>query len=248
MWRAMGLSLDAEGLVSMLDAHPPLGDDMISNSLVYLLCKIGNFIAAADTAEDTTGSRDIDHLSPVALSSASPASTWSSLDHELTRWHESLPDTFQPSASTRTAPSSPSFQTETWYSNSMCASTMQSYNLARMLLLLHRPPGDHQRHTSSPASSSSSSQSPGQQKDLLSMYKAMQSQLCAHAVEICSIALGRPDDTARIHMLQPLYYSGRCMTDPRDREVIRSLIVDIERDTGWATQYRVEQLDEEWRG
>ncbi|KAH7024372.1 uncharacterized protein B0I36DRAFT_415604 [Microdochium trichocladiopsis] len=246
MWRAMGLSLDEMGLVSMLDADPPLRDDMVANTLVWLLCKIGNFIASDEEQEQAEGDCA---AAAGGLGSRSLHDTWRMLDVELTRWHDSLPDTFQPSTQVRVARLSPSLDTETWYSNSMCASTMQSYHMARMLMLLHRPPElllllDASNDT---ASSGSHPRAPRRHRqDLLSTYKTMQTQLFGHAVHICSIALGRPDDSTRIHMLQPLYYSGRCMSDRRDQKVVRELIEDIERDTGWATGYRVEQLVQEW--
>ncbi|KIW05771.1 uncharacterized protein PV09_03627 [Verruconis gallopava] len=230
MWRAMGLLLNDRGLVvssnnSIDPSEESMGDDMISNALVWLLSKIANFIAT------------------VSDDDSQATAVWQALDLEVKVWYEGLPSSFQPSARIPIDDQiSPNLKWETWYSNSMCASTMQSYHMARMLLLIHRP--------SKILYGWASSHEPGmvaQRKDLLSVYRSMQTELRTHAIEICSIALGRPHDPARIHMLQPLYIAGRCLTDARDQKIVITLIQDIEKDLGWATGYRVEQLLEEWK-
>ncbi|KAH8657713.1 hypothetical protein BX600DRAFT_514269 [Xylariales sp. PMI_506] len=241
MWRAMGLLLNEGGLVcpsnSTETSEAVMQDDMISNALVWLLCKIGNFVAA-NFPEVSSGGDHSDVVADEALQEA----TWRTLDLELSAWHEGLPATFQPSARIPIESASPNIRSETWYSNSMCASTMQSYHLARMLLLIHQP-AKLLLESSLPLRSSARL---AQRQDLLSGYRSMQSQLRSHAIEICSIAQGRPDDGARVHSLQPLYFAGRCLTDPRDQEIVMQHIKSIETDLGWATEYRVEQLRQEW--
>jgi hypothetical protein len=74
----------------------------------------------------------------------------------------------------------------------------------------------------------------------------MKEMLNHHAVEICAIALSRPDEAARVHMLQPLYMAGRCLTDIADRRTVVMLIDSIEDELGWHAKYRVEALLEEW--
>ena len=248
MWRAMGLVLDERGLVSPSHSPdtsdlPPMRDDMISNALVWLICKISNFIAShfqegsgldqSCSTADSSNDKDVQ------------VTTWQTLNREITVWYEGLPPTFQPSARIQLHDSASSnLRWETWYSNSMCASTMQSYHMARMLLLIHRP-------AQIPLGSSSSSSCPTgiadmHQQDLLSAYRSMQAELRRHAIEICSIAKGRPNDSARVHSLQPLYFAGRCLTDPKDQETVVELLRGIEKDLGWVAEYRVEQLIQEW--
>lgn len=234
MWCAMGLVLDEAGYVSPIDlaetSEVLMQDDMVSNALVWLLCKIANFVAT-NSSENSSDTVDDDQQ----------ATTWKDLNLQLNAWHERLPATFQPSARIElTDCISPNLRWETWYSNSMCASTMQSYHMARILLLIYRPARlllESSSHT--PAATS-------HRQDLLSGYRLMQIELRGHAVEICAIAQGRPDDPARIHMIQPLYFAGRCLTNSKDQNVVIELIRDIEKDLGWATEYRVEQLLREW--
>ena len=49
-------------------------------------------------------------------------------------------------------------------------------------------------------------------------------------------------------MTQPLYVAGQCLTHHRERKVIIDLLRGIEVELGWATQYRVQQLEKEWGG
>lgn len=240
----MGLSLDDDGLVvsSILPEQSystnllPMKEDMISNALVWLLSKIVNFIALSSETKDneTTDETSVSE-SPIN------ASTWSRLNIEVNRWFEGLPSTFKPCARIPTdlnripgsTHTSSNITTESWFSNSMCASTMQSYHMARILLLIHCPVellanGKDQR------------------RDLLTAFHNLNNELRHHAIEICSISLSRPDDATRIHSLQPLYMAGRCLVDERDREIVVDLIRNLENDLGWATKYRVDQLIKEW--
>lgn len=58
--------------------------------------------------------------------------------------------------------------------------------------------------------------------------------------------MARPDSSVRIHSLQPLFVSGQCLTDAKERRLIVRLLRDVESDLGWATGYRVKQLLKEW--
>ncbi|KAH8901525.1 hypothetical protein GQ53DRAFT_674754 [Thozetella sp. PMI_491] len=240
MWRAMGLLVDEIGFISLSNSSEasegPPRDDMTSNTLVWLLCKTANFIATNSKAASNG-----DH-SDIAADEDQQVTTWRALDIEITAWYNGLPDTFQPSARITLPDSSPpNLRWETWYANSMCASTMQSYHMARMLLLINRP-----AKLLLDCPPSYSPEAAAHRQDLLSVYRSMQTELRNHAIEICSIAQGRPDDSARVHMLQPLYFAGRCLTDTKDQEVVIELMNNIEKDLGWATEYRVKQLFQEW--
>lgn len=67
----------------------------------------------------------------------------------------------------------------------------------------------------------------------------------ASAREIIGISLARPDEAVRIQSVQPLFTAGQCLSDPRERQVVCSLLRDIEVEIGWATSYRVRQLVEQ---
>lgn len=77
-----------------------------------------------------------------------------------------------------------------------------------------------------------------------------------HAKEIVAIGLGRSDEGTRIHAVQPLWTAGLVLgiSDEEDvseeteswRRSIISQLRGIERDMGWASEYRVRSLLELW--
>ena len=100
----------------------------------------------------------------------------------------------------------------------MCASTMQSYHMARTILLMNRP------HESTARRSTLS--------DRLHSYRTIEKEVRYHSHEICGIALGRPEGSVRIHQVQPLFVAGQCLTESRERRIILDLLRGIESDLG----------------
>jgi hypothetical protein len=168
---------------------------------------------------------------------------WYRLRMELDTWYDGLPDTFRPCARIEAPKKSPSSSQqsqidvdcpfpEVWYSIPMCGSTMQHYHMARILLLINKPDESTARPTT--------------MTNRVKSYRSIESDIRCHSHEICGISMSRPDGSVRIHSLQPLFVSGKCLTEPRERRTILHLLRGIEADTGWATAYRVNQLLKEW--
>ncbi|KAF5573947.1 WSC domain-containing protein [Fusarium pseudoanthophilum] len=247
IWRRMGLSVTENGKpithvdsrVSE-DAHSEsLRPDIISNTLVWLLSKLANYVATAtDSKQQPTSTHSLE-------------ATWLSLKQEFETWHRGLPSSFRPSYRVRRTPQHNversqrcRHQTEslicyeTWYSSSMCASSMQSYHMSQILLLIHKPEG-----LVVPFSQPSASGGP---LDALTRFNQMNRVLQYHAAEICAIALSRPEAAARIHMLQPVYLAGRCLHTKADRAIVLGLLESIEIELGWSSRYRVDDLLREW--
>lgn len=109
---------------------------------------------------------------------------------------------------------------------------MQSYHMAKAILLVNRPQESTVRRSSL--------------AERLHSYRTTESQVRHHSIEICGIALGRPPPTVRVHMVQPLFVAGQCLTGDYERQVIIAQLRMIEEDLGWATEYRVQQLLKEW--
>jgi hypothetical protein len=122
---------------------------------------------------------------------------------------------------------------EVWYSIPMCASTMQSYHMAQIQLLMNKPHESTQGRTTVFAR--------------LNSYQSVLAACQVHSREIVGISLARPEDSVRIHSTQPLFTAGQCLSDPRERQVVLNLLHDIESDVGWATEYRVQQLIQQWQ-
>ena len=240
LWRDAGLELDEEGL-----ARPSNGgntivmrEDMISNTLVWLLAKIVNFL----NLQGITGSGEKDAAnsgSGITTAGHDVRRQWERLNMELEVWYSGLPDTFTPCARlkadqnvTANASKHVSPFDEIWYHIPMCGSTMQNYHFARMLLLDHTPEDLHMSQTTV--------------IDRLKSYQPIAEEMRFHSYEICGISMSRLEGSVRCHALQPLFFAGKFLTDDCERINILNLLRGIEADLGWATEYRVQELLEFW--
>ena len=240
MWRDAGLMIKDDGYVKLsnfAETGLPEGDcmqeDMISNALIWIMAKIVNY------CNKSAGSPATDLGPSDSGTQAMARDTWCRLDSELDFWYKGLPDSFRPSAkiSSRDFPEKlpdgrrSEVFSEVWYNIGMCASAMQSYSMARILMLLHQP--------------SSVGQAPIFKR--FGAYKSITADILGHARNICGIAAARPQNAVRIHAVQPLFTAGQCLETYEERAEVIHLLQDIEHDTGWATEYRVQQLYMYWK-
>lgn len=257
MWQRMGLDLDVDGRLrdkSLLTQKPTSADrvDMISNTMIWMLGRLVNLIATCHEEMET------DSADPARTNTSSERGSflerWLALKHELQIWHDALPPLFQPCTRVplpqrstrhgidRQLRPKPLVDHETWHSDSMCASTMQSWHMSQIMLLLHKPPSVSVRQLPWIPKT----QPPNRFPDTLADFNQMNEMLQYHSVEICAIALSHPEEATRIHMLQPLYMAGRCLTDVSDRRTVVRLIDGIEDELGWHAKYRADALLAEW--
>lgn len=137
------------------------------------------------------------------------------------------------------------------------ADFLSRYHFAKIQLLHNKP----HLSTATPMPSIAGPGAPG--TSLASRYASYASilqQSRGHAKEIVAIARGRSDEGTRIHGLQPLWTAGLVLgNDDRqneddlispETELWRRTIVaqlrGIERDMGWACEYRVQSLFTLW--
>ncbi|KAF2691684.1 hypothetical protein K458DRAFT_325223 [Lentithecium fluviatile CBS 122367] len=241
LWKEAGLLIDDNGYIvqsNTTESGYPEGDmmkeDLICNALVWLMSKLVNFMAAGD---------DIDAFghSWAGVRQRTLLDYWCTIKQQFQIWHDGLPITFKPCA--RVDPARSPRRTaygehearfpEVWYSIPMCASTMQSYHMSQIQLLMNKPHESTQGRTTVYAR--------------LSSYQSVLAACQAHSREIVGISLGRSDEAVRIHSVQPLFTAGQCLNDPKERQVVINLLRDIEGDIGWATEYRVKQLIGQWQ-
>ncbi|KAK3071742.1 hypothetical protein LTR53_008104 [Teratosphaeriaceae sp. CCFEE 6253] len=259
MWRSAGLKLNLAGFVCpsnpLNQDYVPenaMPDDLVSNALMWLLQKLVNFIAAGDDVPDA--------ISPLGLGVRQQdlLEYWQSMDEQLRAWYEGLPDSFHATAVWTAGAEDVEGGTgieEKWFPRGSCASTMQSYHFARIQLLHNKP------HMSTafqhgglgrPRSSAESSLAARH-----ASYAGILQQSRTHAKEIVAIGLGRTDEGARIHSVQPLWTAGLVLGVAAEgsgvsaetegwRRSILSQLRGIERDMGWASEYRVQSLLELW--
>lgn len=67
-----------------------------------------------------------------------------------------------------------------------------------------------------------------------------------HARQICGIALSNDHHGAWTNTVQPIWIAGRLMSHPQEHAAIVALLGRIEKETGWATQWRIDDLMEHW--
>lgn len=197
------------------------------------MCRLIN-----DPASDTA------HLTPDPASSPGSRKTqnnpWTSLQYQFDLWYSLLPLSFQAGGvlshqSSQDAYSS-MFAEEAWFSSNACAVAIAHYHMARILLLILQPS----------SLSLMSGAGEGPHFDLLHAYRSVQEQMRRHAKQIISISLGMPEDITLVYMIQPLYVSGRFLTDSSDRRRLVGILKSIDQTLGCSTEYRIRDLYDEW--
>ncbi|KAL8708051.1 MAG: hypothetical protein Q9220_006982 [cf. Caloplaca sp. 1 TL-2023] len=245
MWKDAGLLLDENGLV-VPSNNPELGlpedalmrEDMSGNALIWLLSKMMNLICA--NSSPNTSEQQQQKPSQESLSEK-----WNTLSHEMETWFNGLPETFMPSAiipvSLHGTP-----LTEVWHSIPLCAATTITWHMAQVLLLVHHPsppllPTNHTNNNNSRRANHTTTIA-----HKVNSYRNIQYEITYHSKQIVGLCLARPDAGVRIHAMQPLFVAGQCLVEEGQRKVVVDLLRGIERDLGWATEYRVRQLRGEW--
>ena len=258
------MKLDHQGLV-VSDANSNevghMKEDMVSNALLWIFSKIINYVALRDSAGDNgqRGSQS-QHL----LDLTSLQERWDRLSMELDVWSSGLSEQFQPLArcvlpehehSTTEGDLTSTVYTNSplsciWYSNKMCASTIQTYHLARIVLLVNKPGKAVPFHTP-PSKAMAAAGIPTRQGTIsayLDSLREQQAELQYRAREICGIALSSPTKACiYLHQTQTLFVAGQCLSGSDERRIIIDLLRKVDTELGWETEYRVEQLLAEWQ-
>ena len=262
IWQAAGLHLRDSNYTELTDfstnmyadSSAPVQLDVISNTLVWLLSRIMNFLALEVDNVEHANEKHSGQIEPdqsmrqQTIKLQNLAALWSTLWRDLNTWSANLPPTFRPCAILQPQPQQQQQEQqdqtpypptiprkpfpEIYYNVPMRAATMQHFHFASILLLLHQP---RDMNTSS-----------NSMVTRLHDYRHISEQVDRHIREICGIALSRPPAAVRIHMLQPLYLAGLIVERQEERQLVVELLRDIETDLGWATQYRVDALRTEW--
>jgi hypothetical protein len=254
VWRSAGLKIMHCGLVCPSNPDHPdyqpenaMPDDMVGNALVWVLAKLVNFIAAGDDVPES--------ISPLGLGMRQQQllEYWEKLDEELRAWYEGLPDSFKPTAVVSSSQGMD--MEEKWFPRPACASTAQWWHFARIQLLYNKP----HLSTATPASRGRLGLAGDNHGSSLASrhasYASIIQQSREHAKEIVAIGLGRSDEGARVHSVQPLWTAGLVLggsdgdVDEETwmwRRCVLGLLRGIERDMGWASGYRVRSLLEQW--
>nr|POE56694.1 hypothetical protein CFP56_33666 [Quercus suber] len=224
LWRDCGLQLQDDGTLyaipsDIIKSDLPRGREiaqLVSHTVLWLVLNVMNYLV-----------NDLNEPSDTRLAS------WKRLSLQLDSWESNLPETFQPCAQMQyqyqhsSKRSTKSRLREVFFSINQCAAAVQLYHFARILLLLNKP-----------------SINVGLSR--LKAYREVSTEAIKHAHEICGIALGRPHPSVRVEMVLPLYIAGTCLEDDDERMVVLDLLKAIEKDTGCASDAKVQSLIAEW--
>lgn len=209
-----------------------LPEASVSNAMTWILGRIINFVTSGDSLDPLDFSSPMGRQSLLSVSQETLLERWCLLDHDLRRWYHSRLPTLNPCARSKLTTQDTVFE-RIWYTIPMCAAAMQSYHMARILLLMNRP------QESTAVRSTVTAR--------LKSYRDTERQVLNHGREICGISLSMPPESVRVHSLQPLFVAGQCFNSPYERQIVLDLLVGVERDLGWASKYYVDKLREEWR-
>ncbi|OAA72893.1 Zn(2)-C6 fungal-type DNA-binding domain protein [Akanthomyces lecanii RCEF 1005] len=143
---------------------------------------------------------------------------WLKLWEYICGWHDGRPEPLHP---IMTIPSSdPSPFPTIIFSNPAAISGNQLYHTASILMLQNQPHG-------------------------LRLQPKPRSVLW-HARRVCAISISNDHHGAWTNSVQPLWIAGRCMSNPMEHKAILTLLEKIERESGWGTRWRAEDLKAYW--
>ncbi|GKT45440.1 adhesion and hyphal regulator 1 [Colletotrichum spaethianum] len=143
---------------------------------------------------------------------------WMKLWRYVEDWHSRRPSEMQHIMSIPSSDAEPF--PKILYSNPAAISGNQLYHTASLLMLQNRPAS-------------------------LRLSPRPRSALW-HARQICGISMTNHHHGAWTNSVQPLWIAGRCMSHPAEHRSILQLLEKIERESGWGTKWRADDLKDFW--
>ena len=224
LWRNMGVSVDDNGTLiePAFGNHQtlPILDDARARAIIRAVCGVVNMISPYPMSNQDPSGESAAHITGRI---------------NLPEYLAAIPSLPQPDYHWIPAPPEPSlthelFGQEVWYSCPLIAVAAALHHMAQILLLVNAPITTDIRN----------------QRELLRASHLLQAKLRHHAAEVFAIALGKQKDPVRLHLLQPLFVAGQCLTEREDRIFLIKLIRALETDLGLMSEYRVSDLITEW--
>lgn len=197
-----------------------LGFDMYANLAVYLSGQVIDLLCSSGKWEQRHTN------SPKVLPATEYIQHWSRLFEVLESWYLDRSEEMLPlltiSPSTNPSIHSKPFST-LLYGNGPAVSGNQLYHTACLLMLKHRPSHLQIQHANKKPHS-----------------------ILWHARQICAISISNAHHGCWTNSIQPLWLAGQHMSHPSEHAAILRIYERIERETGWATEWRAQDLREYW--
>nr|POE87938.1 uncharacterized protein CFP56_11167 [Quercus suber] len=146
---------------------------------------------------------------------------WSQLFELIEDWHVQRSEDMKPilTIASPVEDSAKPFPT-ILFGNGPATSGNQMYHTAALLMLKHKPT-NHQ------------------------LARKPHSMLW-HARQICAISISNSHHGCWTNSIQPIWIAGQLMSSPAEHQAILDIYERIGRETGWATQWRADDLREYW--
>jgi hypothetical protein len=190
--------------------------DMYANHVIYLCGQVVDLLCCSGKWEQRHGH----HVSPFMDASAY-INSWSRLFEHLERWYTNRSEAMKPLV---TIPSPVGDETKPFqtllFGNGPATSGNQWYHTAALLMLKYKP--SHVQFARKPPS------------------------LLWHARQICAISVSSRHHGCLINSVQPLWIAGQHMSHPSEHRAILEQYERVEREIGWATKWRADDLKEYW--
>ncbi|KAI5366354.1 Putative zn(2)-C6 fungal-type DNA-binding domain, fungal transcription factor [Septoria linicola] len=144
---------------------------------------------------------------------------WTQLFELLERWYRDRPEEMKTLLTISAAASNKPFST-LLFGNGPGISGNQMYHTAALLMLKYKPP--HVQFAKKPPS------------------------VLWHARQICAISISNHHHGSWSNSIQPLWLAGQHMSHSTEHRAILDIYERIERELGWATKWRADDLKEHW--
>jgi len=154
---------------------------------------------------------------------ASPeyTSRWHALFSAIQKWFDDRPPEMRPILSRPADPASLDQPFATMlFANGPAISGNQLYHTAALLMLQNRPVAKGET--------------------------AGQKTVLWHARKICAISMSNTHHGCWTNSVQPLWLAGKSMSHPTEHRAILEVLGKIERETGWGTEWRRDDLRAYW--
>ncbi|TQN67384.1 Transcription activator AMTR1 [Colletotrichum shisoi] len=198
-------------------AHNDRGHDTWANYAVYLCARVLNLLAPL--AKANPGGLFFDG-GGLPTNDAQYRTRWMRLWRLVEDWHARRPAEMRPIMTIPPSSDDAEPFPAILYSNPAAVSGNQIYHTAALLMLQNRPAS-------------------------LRPWPRPRSALW-HARQICGISMTNHHHGAWTNSVQPLWIAGRCMSHPAEHRAILRLLDKIERESGWGTKWRADDLKDFW--
>lgn len=193
-----------------------------ANYSVYLLAQVidllmpDNSSAARQRPDDEKKS----HRGHLSWTNTEFVGRWTQLWHYICDWLDRRPAPLLPTMTIPSSDPSAPFPTII-FSNPAAISSNQLYHTASLLMLQNQPPACR-NPLPKPRS------------------------ILWHARRVCAISISNDHHGAWTNAIQPLWIAGRCMSNPTEHKAIIYLLDKIEKESGWGTKWRADDLKAFW--